>query len=47
MVLNDGFKHTGVPLTRLVGCRSEEEGSGSGLASDVSCGLTCVVMVWL
>ena len=35
-----GFKHTGgVPLTKLVvRCRCEEEGSGSGLASDMSCG---------
>ena len=34
-----GFKHTGgVPLTRLVVlCRSETEGSGSGLASDMIC----------
>ena len=34
-----GFKHTGgVPLTRLVvSCRSEEEGSDSGLASDMIC----------
>ena len=33
------FKHTGgAPLTNVaVTCRSEEEGSGSGLASDMSC----------
>ena len=41
LVVTWSFKHTGgAPLTSVVvTCRSEEEeGSGSGLASDMSCG---------
>ena len=39
LVVTWSFKHTGgAPLTSVaMSCRSEEEGSGSGLASDMSC----------
>ena len=39
LVVTWSVKHTsGTPLTSVaVACRSEEEGSGSGLASDMSC----------
>ena len=42
LVVTWSFKHTGgAPLTSVVvTCRSEEEDSGSGLASDMSCGGT-------